>query len=468
MAFNLFSLLQNEFSSDVIAKIASFVGETPAKTQTAVTAAVPAVMCAVHQKVATTGGAADLYEMLQHGGFDGKTIGTPADVAGSPSGLADLVKRGEPFVASLFGSRISGLVDWLAGAAGIGKSASSSLFGLVVPFALNLIGRQAGSTGGLNAASIAELTTGPGSFLDSAAPQGRAAALGVGQFGAAPARAYGAAAPAALGAAALAAPAAYGAAAPAASGAAAPGAYGAAAPAARGVAAPGAYGAAAAGGAADADGGAWKWVAPVLGMIALGVGSVWWLAHQAESVHGTTAPPVAATTAPLAAVAAAPAPAPIPGPAGAALVKKTICAGQLLEVGVNGVESMLIAFLDDKTSVIGPNTSFSFDRMEFETDSAALKPSSRAQLKNIAEIMKCYPTLEMKIAGHTDSKADDAYNLKLSQERADSAKGELVALGVAPSRLAAEGYGEQFPIATNDTEEGRARNRRTDVVVTKK
>jgi len=468
MAFNLFSLLQNEFSSDVIAKIASFVGETPAKTQTAVTAAVPAVMCAVHQKVATTGGAADLYEMLQHGGFDGKTIGTPADVAGSPSGLADLVKRGEPFVASLFGSRISGLVDWLAGAAGIGKSASSSLFGLVVPFALNLIGRQAGSTGGLNAASIAELTTGPGSFLDSAAPQGRAAALGVGQFGEAPARAYGAAAPAALGAAALAAPAAYGAAAPAASGAAAPGAYGAAAPAARGAAAPGAYGAAAAGGAADADGGAWKWVAPVLGMIALGVGSVWWLAHQAKSAPGTSVPPVAATTAPPAAAARAPAPAPTPGPAGAVLVKKTICSGQLLEVGVNGVESMLIAFLDDKTSVIGPNTSFSFDRMEFETDSAALKPSSRAQLKNIAEIMKCYPTLEMKIAGHTDSKADDAYNLKLSQERADSAKGELVALGVAPSRLAAEGYGEQFPIATNDTEEGRARNRRTDVVVTKK
>ena len=429
MAFNLFSLLQNEFSSDVIAKIASFVGETPAKTQTALTAAVPAVMCAVHQKVANPGGAADLFEMLQGGGFDGKTIGTPANVAGSPSGLADLVKRGAPFVTSLFGSRVAGLVDWLAGAAGIGTSASSSLLGLAVPFVLNLIGRQAGSTGGLNAASVAELITGPGSFLGSAAPQDRAAGLGVSQFGEAPARAYGAAAPGAHGAAA-----------------------------------PGAYGAAAAGAAADAGG--WKWVVPVLGMIALGAASVWWFAHQAESVHGTTAPPVAATTPPSAAAAAARAP--TPSPAAAALVKQTICDGQLLEVGANGVESMLIAFLDDKTSVIGPNTRFSFDRIEFETDSAALKPSSRAQVKNIAAIMKCYPTLEIKIAGHTDSKADDAYNLKLSQERADSAKGELVALGVAPSRLAAEGYGEQFPIATNDTEEGRARNRRTDIVVTKK
>jgi len=414
MAFNLFSLLQNEFSSDVIAKIASFVGETPAKTQTALTAAVPAVMCAVHQKVANTGGADDLLEMLQRGGFDGKTIGTPATVAGSPSGLADLAQLGAPLVTSLFGSRVSGLVDWLAGAADIGKPAASSLLGLAVPFVLNLIGRQASSSGGLNAASVAELITGPESFLGGAAPQGRAAALGVSQFAEAPARAYGAAAP------------------------------------------------------ADADDDTWKWVVfPLLGMIALSVATIWWFAHKAESVHGTTATPVAVTTPPPA-VAPAPAPAPTPSPAAAALVKQTICAGQLIEVGANGVESMLIAFLDDKTSVIGPNTRFSFDRIEFETDSAALKPSSRAQIKNIAEIMKCYPTLEMKIAGHTDSKADDAYNLKLSQERADSAKSELVALGVAPSRLAAQGYGEEFPIADNDTEEGRARNRRTDIVVTKK
>jgi len=429
MAFNLFSLLQNEFSSDVIAKIASFVGETPAKTQTALTAAVPAVMCAVHQKVANTGGADDLLEMLQRGGFDGKTIGTPATVAGSPSGLADLAQRGAPLVTSLFGSRVSGLVDWLAGAADIGKSAASSLLGLAVPFVLNLIGRQASSGGGLNAASVAELITGPGSFLGGAAPQGRAAALGVSQLAEAPARAYGAAAPASL-------------------------------------AAPAAYGA-----PTDAGDDDWKWVVlPVLGMIALSIATVWWFAHQAESVHATTAPPVAVTTPPPAAVtrAPAPAPAPTPSPAAAALVKQTICAGQLIEVGANGIESMLIAFLDDKTSVIGPNTRFSFDRIEFETDSAALKPSSRAQIQNIAEIMKCYPTLEMKIAGHTDSKADDAYNLKLSQERADSAKSELVALGVAPSRLAAQGYGEEFPIADNDTEEGRARNRRTDIVVTKK
>jgi OmpA-OmpF porin, OOP family len=410
MAINLFDLLQNEFSSDVVTKIASFVGEAPAKTQTALTNAVPAVMCALDQKVSKAGGAAELFETFRLGAFDGKRIGSPAAVAGSASGLADVLKLGGPLVASLFGSRHSGLVDWLADLAGIGKSASSSLLGLVAPFVLNLIGRQAGSAGGFNAASVAELIKGQGSLLGSNAPRGLAQALGVSQCGGTPARAYAAGTPTASG-------------------------------------------------GTELEGGWLKWLLPVLAMLLLGIGTVWWYARGAGTPPTTAALP---TTAPPAATT------PAPGPVGATLVKQTICSGQAIEVGANGVESMLIKFLDDKTSVIGADTRFSFDRIEFETDSAALKPSSRAQLKNIAEIMKCYPTLEIKIAGHTDSKADDAYNLKLSQERADSAKTELVALGVAPSRLAAEGFGEQFPIASNDTEEGRQRNRRTDVVITKK
>ena len=426
MAFNVFSLLQNEFSSDVVARIASFVGEAPAKTQTALTQAVPAVMCALHQKVSTAGGSADLFETLRRGGFDGTLIGTPASVTGSASGLANLAKLGGPLVASLFGARHSGLIDWLAGAAGIGKSAASSLLGLAVPFVLNLIGREAGNTGGFNAASVVNLIKGQGPLLGSSAPRGLAQALGVNRCGE--------------------------------------------------VAAAGVYSAPTAGsvGAADAGGGLLKWVLPVAAMLALGAGSVWWFASNAPSVPTPTVAPVAVKAPPTETSVTVSTPPPAPAPmvaataAAGALVKQTICAGQLIEVGANGVESKLIAFLDDKTSVIGADTSFSFDRIEFETDSAALKPSSRAQLKNIAEIMKCYPTLEMKIAGHTDSKADDAYNLKLSQDRADSTKAELVALGVGSSRLAAEGFGERSPIAGNDTEEGRQRNRRTDIIVTKK
>jgi len=422
MAFNLITLLESEFSSDIVAKIAAFLGEAPAKTQAALTNAVPAVMSALHQQAATPGGAADLFATMQHGGFDGTAFRGLAGVVGSADGLADLAKVGAPLVASLFGTRLTGVIDWLAGAGGIGKSAASSVLSLAVPFVLNLIGRQAGSIGGFSAASIADLIKGQESYLGSGVPRGLAAVLGLSPFGSgAAARPSGAPTPATRDEDQL-------------------------------------------------EGGWLKWVLPVLAMLAFGVLAVWWYAHQAGPVGMTATAPAAPTPPPVvAAPTLPPAPAATAAPAPtASLTKRILCSGREIEVAANGVEFKLIAFLDNAASVVGGNTWFSFDRIEFETDSSALKPSSRAQLRNIAEIMTCYPALELKIGGYTDNTGDAAHNLKLSQERADSTKAALVALGVAAPRLAAQGYGEQFPVAGNDTEEGRARNRRTDVSITKK
>jgi OmpA-OmpF porin, OOP family len=82
--------------------------------------------------------------------------------------------------------------------------------------------------------------------------------------------------------------------------------------------------------------------------------------------------------------------------------------------------------------------------------------------------MEAYPNVNVKIGGYTDNVGDDARNMKLSQERANGTMNELQKLGVSPSRMTAEGYGEQHPVADNATEEGRQRNRRIDVRVTKK
>jgi outer membrane protein OmpA-like peptidoglycan-associated protein len=117
---------------------------------------------------------------------------------------------------------------------------------------------------------------------------------------------------------------------------------------------------------------------------------------------------------------------------------------------------------------VEPNTWFSFDRLEFETDSAVLRPSSREQLQNVAEILKAYPSVTAKIGGYTDNAGDAAYNMKLSADRATNTMNELVSLGIDRSRLEAEGYGESHPVADNATEEGRQRNRRIDINVTKK
>jgi outer membrane protein OmpA-like peptidoglycan-associated protein len=104
----------------------------------------------------------------------------------------------------------------------------------------------------------------------------------------------------------------------------------------------------------------------------------------------------------------------------------------------------------------------------FESGSATLKPESQEQLRNIAEILKAYPNVKVKIGGYTDNVGDPAFNMKLSQDRATNVMNELVILGVASNRLEAEGYGEKHPVANNSTEEGRAKNRRISLQVNSK
>ena len=142
--------------------------------------------------------------------------------------------------------------------------------------------------------------------------------------------------------------------------------------------------------------------------------------------------------------------------------------GPVLHVPSSGVESKLIAFIEDRNARLDKDTWFSFDRLEFETDSALLKPSSQEQLRNVAEILKAYPNASVKIGGYTDNVGDDNYNLKLSADRATNTVNEIATLGIDRSRLESEGYGEKHPIADNATAEGRQRNRRIDIRVTKK
>jgi outer membrane protein OmpA-like peptidoglycan-associated protein len=141
--------------------------------------------------------------------------------------------------------------------------------------------------------------------------------------------------------------------------------------------------------------------------------------------------------------------------------------GQELQVAPNGVESKLIDFIDSGQSV-DKETWFTFDRLEFETGSATLKPDSQAQLGNMAAILKCYPHVNLKIGGYTDNVGDPASNERLSQARAENTRQAIIAQGVDASRIEAEGYGAQHPVATNDTDQGRQQNRRIDVRVTKK
>jgi OOP family OmpA-OmpF porin len=101
----------------------------------------------------------------------------------------------------------------------------------------------------------------------------------------------------------------------------------------------------------------------------------------------------------------------------------------------------------------------------FAFNSAKLTPEGESILDQAAATMEKHPSIHVRIEGHTDSVGSDAYNMKLGQRRADSAESYLVSHGVSASRLSTVSYGESKPIASNDTAEGRAQNRRVDLVV---
>jgi outer membrane protein OmpA-like peptidoglycan-associated protein len=142
--------------------------------------------------------------------------------------------------------------------------------------------------------------------------------------------------------------------------------------------------------------------------------------------------------------------------------------GTQLHVPSSGVEMLLIGFLQDPSRGVDQNVWFNFDRLLFDTGSARLQPQSREQLRNVADVLKAYPSATLKIGGYTDDQGDAAANQALSTARATVVKNELVGLGIAPDRLVAEGYGAANPVADNATEQGRAQNRRIALQVTRK
>lgn len=106
------------------------------------------------------------------------------------------------------------------------------------------------------------------------------------------------------------------------------------------------------------------------------------------------------------------------------------------------------------------------DYVYFETASAQLTELSRYELDNVAEIMGKYPNMAIELGGHTDSQGEDESNQRLSEQRAQSVYNYLINKGVAADRMTAVGYGETKPVDTNDTDAGRANNRRTEFTIT--
>ncbi|MFN7918664.1 MAG: OmpA family protein [Bryobacteraceae bacterium] len=308
------------------------------------------------------------------------------------------------FLSMLFGSQQSGIASAIGRAAGLSSGSASSLLGMAAPLLMSVLGQRV-SSGGLGAAALGGLLSSEASGLQKLLPAGVGSLIG------------------GLPSMAAAAPE-----------------------------------------AASSSG----WIWPVA-IGALLVAALFWYLGTGSSVKETAHE--AAKTATEHAASATTAVSDAAKSAWAALgefFKRKLPNGFELSIPKLGVENRLIDFIEDTTKVVDKTTWFDFDRLLFDTGSATLRPESQEQLKNISEVLKAFPKVNIKIGGYTDNTGDPAANMKLSTDRAKNVMDELVKLGVEPSRLTSEGYGDQHPVGDNATEEGRAKNRRISMRVTAK
>jgi outer membrane protein OmpA-like peptidoglycan-associated protein len=131
----------------------------------------------------------------------------------------------------------------------------------------------------------------------------------------------------------------------------------------------------------------------------------------------------------------------------------------------SGVASEVTQFLDETSG--GRSKRFVFQDLNFEFATTHLTPTSIATIDHLADALKAHPAATIEIEGHTDSIGMPAANQRISLERADAVRSALVARGVAADRITTKGLGDEQPLASNDTAEGRAKNRRTEVIVTR-
>ena len=104
----------------------------------------------------------------------------------------------------------------------------------------------------------------------------------------------------------------------------------------------------------------------------------------------------------------------------------------------------------------------------FDTNSTEVRPGLYSEINRVAAVLNQYPDTFIRVEGHTDSKGTNEYNMNLSKRRSDAVKTLLVLRGVADSRIEVVGFGETMPVATNDTEAGRQKNRRVEIKIAPK
>jgi OmpA-OmpF porin, OOP family len=515
MSNNLLVSLKEHLAGDVVSNLASFIGESPVNTESALHTALPSLLAGLVDKSANPTSLGNLFNLLTQGNHDGGILSNLGALSRGGEETTKLVSDGGKLLSSLFGDKLGGINDLVANASGISKNSSTSLLGFITPLVLGLIGKNIRIGNINNASGLAGLLSEQSGFLKNAIPAGLTNLLGSGHQGNIVSNVGDQIAKTAAGTTATASNVISDfdkAADTIDSGYTAPDI----APKTESLVntfdnlsdkiesaaeetlssakhmtenlgeSASKFGSQVIGegkefahNATDAfekGAGEGKKFLPWI-LLAAALALAWGLLKSCSTPEtvpdATTSSITAPTTPPAEPVVAAPStlePVKVEAPAvgqASDFFEKTLSTGYAIKATKDGFESKLVGFIESNEA-ISQDLWFNMDGITFDTNKATIKAESSGQIKHVAEILKAFPKVKIKIGGYTDNTGNAKVNQKLSTNRASAVKKALVTQGIEAGRLDAEGYGSEHPVASNDTDEGRQKNRRIDVRVTKK
>jgi OmpA-OmpF porin, OOP family len=401
---SLLDAVRSHLTPDVVRGASSLTGESESSTRQTLNAAAPSVLSGLTNMVSSREGAGNLTNIIRSGGF-GSAVDNVGSLFAGGSSTTNMLSTGQQLLGKIFGGKSSVVNDAVARTGGVSGASASKLMALAAPLVLSVLGKRA-TENQLDSSGLANALLSEKSDIAAAAPSGLSQLLGSGPSVVASnvTRETELSSPTRLE-----------------------------------------HFAERTEDVQPTTSGGMRWL-PLAIAALVGLGLLFFLRGRTPNVGDTATQGITA--------------------AKNAVESINLPGGTILSVAPGSINYELAHFLGD-SSAQAPKT-FIFDNLNFETAGTQLTPDSAPTVNNLASILKAYPNVQVLLVGYTDNTGALEANQTLSLNRANAVKGILTNQGVEASRISTQGLGQEHPVASNDTEDGRARNRRTELTVNNK